>query len=386
MITSKICRYQLPFIIISSSFILFNANCFLFHPHENNAARSFAKKQVCRQRLVSSDEENCDEHKNQLHDINDFYNHTNASTNRRTILKISTSSMILSYQLPFHTLASIETKDESISKDTNQLLIKISDPQTYSALLYLPSNIAQSLNTNTQDQNMSSTKYPLLLVLHGAAKNEEDIWNLADIRGEHSGLPPSLISAGVAPKELTDNFIVASPYVNNKDGKVQTFYTEPRSKILNFVTYLTTSSQISPFIDTDRIFILGFSDGATVAIELLTTKKFKAGIIAAYGFTGALPSAALERLTNIPIWVFHSKDDVIFPVECSDKLIQSLRAANKVKMSSSPESAVDNEGKDIIRYSRFEKDQEGFTGRVRGHSTGITASKLPETYSWLLSW
>ena len=28
--------------------------------------------------------------------------------------------------------------------------------------------------------------------------------------------------------------------------------------------------------------------------------------------------------------------------------------------------------------------QEGFTGDVRGHSTGITASKDPEVYAWLL--
>lgn len=28
--------------------------------------------------------------------------------------------------------------------------------------------------------------------------------------------------------------------------------------------------------------------------------------------------------------------------------------------------------------------QEGFTGSVRGHSTGITASRTPEVFKWLL--
>jgi hypothetical protein len=62
---------------------------------------------------------------------------------------------------------------------------------------------------------------------------------------------------------------------------------------------------------------------------------------------------------------------VIFPVRCSDQLVKDLRTING--------------DKDIIRYSRFDYDQEGFTGNVKGHSTGITASKNPKIYEWLIS-
>ena len=34
---------------------------------------------------------------------------------------------------------------------------------------------------------------------------------------------------------------------------------------------------------------------------------------------------------------------------------------------------------------RHRRDQEGFTGRVQGHSTGITASRSSEVYEWLLA-
>lgn len=102
----------------------------------------------------------------------------------------------------------------------------------------------------------------------------------------------------------------------------------------------------------------------------MTTNTFQAGIFAAYGFTGKLPKLALERLQGKPMWIFHSADDVIFPVECSDRLVKALRDVNNG---------------DIIKYSRFDYDQEGFTGSVRGHSTGITASKNPDVYKWLLS-
>ena len=91
--------------------------------------------------------------------------------------------------------------------------------------------------------------------------------------------------------------------------------------------------------------------------------------MAAYGFTGTLPPLAAERLRNVPLWVFHSCDDVIFDVANSDRLVRSVKQA----------------GNERVRYSRFERDQEGFTGRVRGHSTGITASKDPAVYRWLLS-
>lgn len=252
-------------------------------------------------------------------------------------------------------------------------MFELRDPNTYPALVYVPpsTNIAEIGSSQPK-------KLPVIFVFHGAGKNELDVWNLSNIQGEHSGLPPSLIASGSAPSELLNNFIVIAPYSSGKTS----FYDEPRSKILEFVSVFTGQTRIEPTLDfgendfvekmdLNRIFLLGFSDGATLGIELMTTRKFAAGIIAAYGFTGTLPKLALERLKHLPLWIFHSADDVIFPVRCSDNLVRSLRQVN--------------EDNDCIRYSRFDKDQEGFTGSLRGHSTGITASKNPEIYKWLLS-
>jgi len=249
----------------------------------------------------------------------------------------------------------------------NQLM-KVTDPNTYSALVYEPP-VAKS----TSSPSSPPKKLPLLVVLHGAGTNERDVWNLADIKGEHAGLVPSLIQAGKAPSALTDNFVMVAPYCGQ--GK-RSFYEEPRSKILQFINWFCSSDAASSGgrnveIDTNRIYLFGFSDGATEVVELLTTGRFKAGIVAAYGFTGTLPPKAVDRLKDIPIWVFHSQDDVIFPVKCSDKLVDTLNNVNS--------------NQQIVRYSRFKQDQEGFTGSVRGHSTGVTASKSPEVYEWLLS-
>jgi predicted peptidase len=235
----------------------------------------------------------------------------------------------------------------------------VTDPATYSALLYTP-----------PEQN-DNTFPPLLVAIHGAGKNERDVWNLADIQGEHAGLIPSLIASGTAPQVLLDNFAVVAPYSQGK----RSFYEEPRQKLLQFIDWVCSDAGQQagcPKVDTNRIFLFGFSDGATEAVELLTTGQFRGGIVAAYGFTGTLPSRATDRLKDVPIWVFHSRDDVIFPVACSDRLVATLRENS-------------SNDKDTVRYSRFDKDQEGFTGAVRGHSTGITASRSPQVYEWLLS-
>jgi predicted peptidase len=241
------------------------------------------------------------------------------------------------------------------------LLLQVTDPHTYSALAYAP--------PHKKDE---SDLPPLILVLHGAGKNDQDMLSdLGSIRGEHAGLIPSLIQAGQAPQELIDNCAVLAPYSYGSPS----FYEEPRSKLLSFVQWASSPAGKEagcPLFDPSRIIILGFSDGATVAVELLTTGRFAGGVICSYGFTGSsLPELALQRLANIPVWVFHSADDVIYDVRNSDRLVQQLRKRAITRPL------------DTIRYSRYDKDPEGFTGSVRGHTMGITASKLPELYEWM---
>ena len=57
-------------------------------------------------------------------------------------------------------------------------------------------------------------------------------------------------------------------------------------------------------IDRDRKFLFGFSDGATEGIELMCTGKFVTGVFAVYGFTRVLPQLALDRLKDLPIWMY----------------------------------------------------------------------------------
>lgn len=257
----------------------------------------------------------------------------------------------------------------------------ISNSVVLSSSLFLPEILTADAKDLTNYPSYDPVKddkrkFPVLIILHGAGENKEGVWNLANIQGEHAGLAPSLLASGMAPQELYENFIVVTPYSKGK----RSFYEEPRSKLLQFIQWILSEGESELLgipkekIDSSRLFLFGFSDGATVGVELMTTRKFRAGIFAAYGFTGELPKLALERLDGIPMWFWHSADDVIFPVECSDRIVTRLLDSNK-----------SNEALDIVRYNRFDQDQEGFSGRVKGHSTGITATKSVGIYQWLLS-
>jgi len=84
--------------------------------------------------------------------------------------------------------------------------------------------------------------------------------------------------------------------------------------------------------------------------------------------------------------VFHSRDDVIFDVSNSDRLVAQLDRTNRDRSGSlaARDGGDNKQTNDIIRYSRFESDPENLPKRIRGHSMGITASKSPELYNWLL--
>jgi predicted esterase len=255
----------------------------------------------------------------------------------------------------------------SATTPPSPLLQVVTDPNTYSALAYY-----------APPHHYFSTPPPLILVLHGAGRNDQDIMSdLGNPQGEHAGLIPSLIASGQAPPELLQHFAVLAPYSYGKAS----FYQDSRRTLLDFLDWAIANQNTSECpisFDPNRVILFGFSDGATVAVELLTTRRFAGAVICSYGYSGqTLPPKAIERLRHLPVWVFHSADDVIFDVHNSDRLVQQL-------LKAPANISAPSENEDWIRYSRYDQDPEHLPARVRGHSMGITASKLPSVYEWML--
>ena len=200
--------------------------------------------------------------------------------------------------------------------------------------------------------------------------------------GDHSTLPPYLLSAHRAPPTLSENFIVVAPYVG--EGR-RSLYDEPRGKILSFVKWFnawlgtqTFDDGTSVAVNRQRVSLFGFSEGSTLAVKLATTRQFNGVVIASYGFTGVLPPMALERLRDIPIWVFHSEGDGVYDIRCSNQLVDGL--------------LTNGRGNDVfdfrntVKYTKLIPAKNTRDDVAREHvRAALVASTSDEVFAWLLS-
>lgn len=297
--------------------------------------------------------------------------------NRRQLLK---SSIIAAASLQQTILIatpkiSYASEEDSVPILPRGQVFEVQDPNSYSAVVYIPPA------TNKTAKKSTSSSLPLLVVLHGAGVNQHSALDeFISPGGDHTNLPPYLLSTQQAPPSLSDNFVVVAPYVGK--GK-RSLYDEPRSKLLSFIKWFnsyieqqTLADGTHIAINRQKVSLFGFSEGATLAIELATTRQFLGVITASYGFTGSLPRMAIERLQGVPIWAFHSKGDDIYDIQCSDRLIDSLLEY---------ESGLDvfSVG-DIVKYTKLVPLPTNEKGREHVRAS-LVASKDAEVYSWLLS-
>ena len=128
-----------------------------------------------------------------IHTLRNKQNEGNThSVRKREILSTLIVSPLLSFASLFLNTPNAQAK--SVIGRSN--LFEVNKPQTYIALAYTPKKRIDAI----------------LIVLHDASKNELDISNLLNIRGEYSGLAPILTAAGKYPPELYNDVIGISPY------------------------------------------------------------------------------------------------------------------------------------------------------------------------------
>ena len=219
-------------------------------------------------------------------------------------------------------------------------VLEIEDVDSYSGVVFIPE----------PKKKEQVERYLLLVVLHGAGNNRHSaLQEFTGKGGDHTNLPPYLLSLNQAPSTLSENFVVVAPYVGR--GR-RSLADDPRKKMLAFVEWFNTwlerqtlEDGTNVVIDRQRVSLFGFSEGSTLAVELATTRRFNAVVCASYGFTGILPEMALQRLQGLPIWVFHSEGDDIYDIKCSDRLVESLVSS---------QGGTDVFGaRDIVKYTKL---------------------------------
>ncbi len=170
----------------------------------------------------------------------------------------------------------------------------------------------------------SSTRPPLLILLHGLGSNEHDLFSLAPMLD-----PRLLIVSARAPHVRSQRsyawfevaFTPQGPVINPQQAE------SSRQALLRFIPEVTEAYGT----DSARTYLMGFSQGAIMSASVaLTEPELIAGAVLMSG--RILPEirpliAAPERLSGLPLLVVHGLSDSVLPIHhahASRTLLQSL--------------------------------------------------------------
>lgn len=160
--------------------------------------------------------------------------------------------------------------------------------------------------------------WPLVLFLHGAGETGTDLEIVKE-----EGLPQR-VATGWAPP-----FILVSPQTRSRPW-------DPDSLVA-----LLDHVQDEFRIDPDRVYVTGLSMGGAGTWNVATgyPDRFAAAVpICGYG-----DPEAMERLRNMPIWVFHGAKDDVISLNRSEQMVNALKEVGAdVRFTIYPEADHDS--------------------------------------------
>lgn len=166
------------------------------------------------------------------------------------------------------------------------------------------------------ENGYSEESYPLVLFLHGedATGTDNESQLTADVGAS--------FWADKVRQDANPSYVLAPQ--NTEDDWTSKETTALVEQALDDVI-------ASGNVDTNRIYVVGLSSGATEAWKLLL--EYPDVFAAAIPCAGEVPAeyydidGAFDALKNTPVWAFHASDDDVVPEEGTSKAIQALKDA-----------------------------------------------------------
>lgn len=207
---------------------------------------------------------------------------------------------------PFGSLH-IKYRYDSLSSHQRLNALRRIQPEVFDSAHYDHDSMLVHYRLFTPNNNHLK-KYPLVVVFHGSGAIGTDnrshlgvlskLWIEPRCQEKH----PSYV---LAPQFTTRS----SDYVLDSTRGVLVSASRP---ILNSVFQLIDSIKKCLNIDTNRIYVVGFSMGGSTVINALSLRPdlFAAGISVA----GIPEFDRLEKLNHVPIWLIHGSADTENPI------------------------------------------------------------------------
>lgn len=188
---------------------------------------------------------------------------------------------------------------------------------------------------------------PVLLILHGYGANEEDLFELS--RGFDGRFKTFCLRA---PQTLQEGSYAWYTLERNNQSGFKYDYKqvkEIRQRLLNFIKYTCREQQL----DSNRVFILGFSQGAMLAFDMAISDPSRInGIVALSG--KLLPESRplkpnVAAFKNLRVFIAHGDQDLMIPhteAEKAEQYLKSLEITNLQRKSYSMAHSIN--GQELI--------------------------------------
>lgn len=118
----------------------------------------------------------------------------------------------------------------------------------------------------------------------------------------------------------------SSDYVTDPDRKILS--SQPRP-CLQAALQLINTLKTDPDIDSNRIYVIGFSMGGSTVINAMSAIPglFAAGV----SISGIPQFNKIESLSATPVWLIHGIEDTENPIASDEQFYKELNSFNKIR-------------------------------------------------------